>query len=259
MRRFLISVASLALVLGTAMRSPSADTLEPRGGEPIVIQKSGTFTLRRHLKARSEQPLIVVAADNVTVDLNGFSLTGLGGKLGEGIAIEERRNVKVHNGFLRNFGTAVLVGDSNNVDLTGLQITGEDLPGLPPEVGILLLNSRAVHVGANVISDTFLGVFVRGGASGANTIKGNTIAGGENGQLGICYNPAPGADAATDGPAGDLVAENHISRYRTAIQLSLASRSNVFVRNYLNFFELGFDERTPGSNTIANNLEAELP
>ena len=258
MYRSLITLAALALALGAATPSRASESIDVKGGLPVVIEKSGKFTLRRNLTARSEQPLIVVAADNVSLDLNGFSLTGLGGKLGEGIVVEGRSNVKVENGFLRNFGIAVRVSESNNIDLTGLQITGEDLPGGPPETGILLLNSRGVHIAGNVINRTFLGVFVRGGASGANTIKGNTIAGGDNGQLGICYNPAPGADPSIDGPAGDLVAENHISRFRTAIQLSVASRSNIFVRNYLNFFNLGFDERTPGSNTIANNLEAEI-
>jgi hypothetical protein len=141
----------------------------------------------------------------------------------------------------------------------GLQISGADTPGLPPETGVLLVNSRGVHVANNLIARTFLGVFVRGSGSGANTIKGNTIAGGDHGQLGICYNPAPGADPATDGPAGDLVAENHISRYQTAVQLSPASRASIFVRNYLNFFATAFDEQTPGSNTLANNLEATLP
>ena len=31
----------------------------------------------------------------------------------------------VHNGFLRNFGTAVRVEESNNVELSGLQISGD--------------------------------------------------------------------------------------------------------------------------------------
>jgi len=259
MRRSVITMGALALALGTATASPGGNAFDITGGEAIVIRKSGSYTVRRPLKARSDQPLVTIAADDVSLDLNGFTLTGLGGKTGAGIVIDGRANVKVHGGTLRDFGTALDVRDSSNVVLAGLQISGEDLPGLPPETGILLVNSRGVRMTDNVIARTFLGVFVRGGGSGANTIKRNTIAGGENGQLGICYNPAPDADPAVDGPSGDLVAENHISRFRTAIQTSPASRANIFVRNYLGFFDLPFDERTPGSNTIGANLEAALP
>lgn len=259
MKQVLLMIAALGIALAPAASASASERFEVKGSDGIVISKPGSYTLRRNLTARSGLPLITIAADNVSVDLNGFALRGLGDKQGDGIAINGRSNVRVFNGSLRSFGTAVRVEGSNNVELTGLQISGDDIPGGPPETGILVLNSRAVHIAGNVISRTFLGLFVRGGASGGNTIKGNTITGGENGQLGVCYNPAPGASAATDGPAGDLVAENHISRFRTAIQLSEASQSNVFVRNYLNFFELGFDERTPGSNSIVNNVEIELP
>ena len=63
-------------------------------------------------------------------------------------------------------------------------------------------NSRAVFVERNVISRTFLGVFVRGGGSGGNRIAENTLVGGESGQLGICYNPdgSGSADGAGRGP-----------------------------------------------------------
>lgn len=250
---------SLLFLLPLAGASFATEIAEPKSGEPIVIRRSGDYTLRRDLVARSEAPLIVIAADNVALDLDGHSLSGLGNKLGEGIVIDGRSNVNIRNGFLRRFGTAVRVSESTNVSVSELQISGEDIPGGPPETGILLLNSRGVKVVHNLVSRTFLGIFVRGGKSGANTIKSNTIAGGENGQLGICYNPAPDANAASDGPTGDLVAENHISRFRTGIQTSPASQSNIFVRNYVQYFELDFDERSPGTNTIANNQTIALP
>jgi hypothetical protein len=42
---------------------------------------------------------IVVEADNVTIDLMGFTLTGSGGEVG--ISIDARRNVTVRNGTIR--------------------------------------------------------------------------------------------------------------------------------------------------------------
>ncbi len=258
MRKFMVVIGTLALMLGLTPAS-TADNNSGGMGGPTVITKSGSYKLKKSLKASNAQPLITIAADNVTLDLGGLTLTGLGNKQGTGILIEGQTNVAVRNGFLQDFGTAVQVAESSNVRIEGLQITGQDVPGLPPETGILLVNTRAARVTGNVIHRTFLGLFVRGGLSSGNTIKTNTITGGENGQLGICYNPAPGADSSTDGPSGDLVAENHVARFNTAIQLSPATQSNVFVRNYLTYFVTGFDELTPGSNTIENNQEALLP
>lgn len=259
MKKLLTMTALLTLFLTPAGPSLAVEEFDLKSNDPIVIRRPGNYTLRRNLIAQSELPLITIAVDDVSLDLNGFSLKGLGNKIGEGIVVDGRTNVAVQNGFLSRFGTAVRVSGSSNVEVANLQITGQDIAGGPPETGILILNSRAAHVHENVVNRTFLGIFVRGGRSGANTIKGNTISGGDNGQLGICYNPAPGADSATDGPSGDLIAENHISRFRTGIQTSVASQGNIFVRNYVNFIELGFDERTPGSNTIANNQTIELP
>ncbi len=260
MRKFMLTMGMLALMFVVVPPSMADDESDSGGiGAPTVITKPGNYKLRRSLTARSDRPLITIASDNVALDLDGMTLTGLGGKQGAGIVVEGRANVAVRNGFLRNFGTAVQVANSSNVRLEDLQISGEDIQGLPPETGILLVNTRAARLTGNVIHRTFLGIFVRGGLSSGNTLKANTITGGTNGQLGICYNPAPGGDPATDGPSGDLVAENHISRFRTAILLSQATQANIFVRNYLNFFDNGFEEGTPGSNTFANNIESALP
>lgn len=259
MKRFAISTLLLFLSLLPATTGFASEPIELRQRNSIVIDRSGSYILKRSLSARTEGPLVTIAADNVSLDLNGYGLTGLGNKVGEGIVIDGRSNVSVHNGFLRRFGTAVRVSRSSNVAISRLQITGEDIPGGPPETGILLLGSRGVRVTENVVNRTFLGIFVRGGSSGANTIKANTLSGGENGQLGICYNPAPDGDPATDGPAGDLVAENHVSRFRTGIQTSPASVGNLFVRNYLNYIEQAVEEQSPGSNTFANNQEIALP
>src|SRR5687767_15493083 len=68
-------------------------------------------------------------------------------------------------------------------------------------------------------TEVFLGVFVRGGGSGGNRIAGNTITGGEDGQLGICYNPTDTGGSA--GPAGDLVyrSEEHTSELQSLAYL----------------------------------------
>ena len=145
---------------------------------------------------------------------------------------------------------------STNVEIEKLQIAGNDLGGTPPniEVGILILDFRGVVVRDNLVTNTFLGVFVRG-ASGGNRIALNTLTGGTKGELGICYNPAPGK---SDGPTGDLVYNNLISRWNRGIATSANSLRNIFRGNDVAYFEQGVEETTPGSNTFAANTLVQI-
>lgn len=165
--------------------------------------------------------------------------------------------VRVFGGILARFGTAVEVRDANNVRIEGLHIRGEDSGGPPPgEVGVLVVNSRAVFVERNVISRTFLGIFVRGGGSGGNRISENTLVGGEAGQLGICYNPDGSGSA--DGPSGDLVYNNLVSRFNVGIQTSPGTSGNIFRENDVAYFQLAIQDLGPGQNVFAENTTVAL-
>lgn len=257
-RRFFGQTMLALLLCGVAAPALASERLTFTDREPNVISRPGQYVLRRSVEQAGNGPVVVIAADNVTLDLDGYSLSGPGGKTSVGIAIEGRRNVRIRNGNLSGFGTAVRIADSIGISVEDLTITGQDQTATPPEVGVLAINSRGLRITDNTIANTFLGIFVRGGGSGANSIKHNTVSGGENGQLGICYNPAPGADAATDGPQGDTIAENQVSRFKTGIQISAASRGNIFARNYVAFFETSIEDRSEGNNVLSNNLTAQI-
>jgi nitrous oxidase accessory protein NosD len=222
-----------------------------------TITRPGVYVLRRDLTSSSDTPLITIASDGVTLDLNGRSLHGPGNTSSTAVLVRNVSGVRVIGGRIASFGVGVQVEASENVLLEKLQIQGEDLGGPPPaiEIGIQIVDSRGVVVTENVITSTFLGIFVRGAGSGGNRIFANTVTGAENGQLGICYNPAPGL---ADGPAGDLVYQNVVSRWNVGIQTSLASNGNVFRENAIAYFETAVDERTAGSNVFAENDEVRI-
>ena len=46
---------------------------------------------------------IDITADNVTLDLNGFTIYGGGGLIADGISIGDRKNVEIKNGTIRGF------------------------------------------------------------------------------------------------------------------------------------------------------------
>jgi hypothetical protein len=65
---------------------------------PFIINTPGFYFFSRNLDHSGTEPAIFVNADNVTIDLMGFSLshTGIGG-LGMGIALGSN-NVEIRNG-----------------------------------------------------------------------------------------------------------------------------------------------------------------
>jgi nitrous oxidase accessory protein NosD len=224
--------------------------------QTFVIRRPGSYVLPND-RVIGDITGIEITADDVTLDLGGHSVLGPGGLGGVGIAVRGD-NVRVLNGHIQNVGIGVLVENATNVVIEDLKIDGLDLGGAPPdvEIGILLVDTRGARVTGNVITDTFLGVFVRGEESGGNRISGNLIVGGANGQLAICYNPAPGASAG--GPDGDLVEDNVISHFHQGMAFSADSAGNVVRGNTVAFFDLGIVEATMGSNVMEENVEVEI-
>ena len=220
------------------------------------ITEPGRYVLNGNLPV-AFSAAITISANDVWLDLNGQTLTGLGGNRGVGIQITGVSGVRVTNGTIVNFGFGIIVENSRGVHLEGLQIRGQGLAvsAPPPEVAIMIVQSRAVEVVNNIIYNTGLGVFVRGGQSGGNRIANNTITSGMNGALGICYNPTP---TDTQGPRGDLITGNLITGFGTGIQFSSNSIANVTRDNTIAFVNKGIESNNP-TNVDAGNQAVKLP
>jgi nitrous oxidase accessory protein NosD len=247
--------AAPSFSLGAAL-APDGSGVRPVT-RPTTITESGSYVLVRDIALGEPGTAIVIAADNVSLNLNGHALTGPSNKQGVGIDIANVNSISIHNGTIAGFGTGIRVASSHDVRAENLQIRGEDGGGpAPGEIGVLILNSRAVVLKDNTISRTFLGVFVRGGGSGGNRIAGNTLIGGQNGQIGICYNPDGSASLA--GPKGDLVYNNLVSRFNIGIQTSAQTFGNIFRENNIAFFQQAIHETTPGSNVFEDNTSIAI-
>lgn len=91
---------------------------------PFVITNSGKYVLVEDLTGTNGQDGISIQADNVTVDLNGFTLTGVSGSL-YGINIPAKQtSITIMNGVIRNWGLygvfASLVENSKYMGLTSI-------------------------------------------------------------------------------------------------------------------------------------------
>jgi nitrous oxidase accessory protein NosD len=258
--RFVLSVLGAGLSGLLAVSNVAAQEVQALSGNggTVRITRPGSYRLQRDLRLREAGAAVTITAGGVSLDLAGHTLAGPGGTVGTGILIEGADGVSVRNGTLGGFAFGVQVVNSTNVKVQSLQISGADAGGPPPgEVGVLILNSRGVEVFRNVITQVFLGVFVRGGGSGGNRIAENTLSAGVNGQLGICYNPDGLGTPA--GPRGDLVYNNLVSGFNIGVQTSAESAGNIFRENDIAFRQQAVQELSPaGANVFAENTAVDL-
>ncbi len=232
----------------------------------IVISRPGLYRLTDGLRVRSGNA-IVINASNVTLDLGGNSVTTEVPGTGAGILVDGESGVEVRNGKVGGFNVNLNATNSENVRFRNIQVVGHGLApnNGPSEIGVLLLQTRGANVENNVITAVNLGIFVRGAFSTGNRVFENIITGGatpSSNLLGICYNPASGA--GTDGPRGDNIYNNHITRYGYAIAISAGSIHNVFNENVLASFIGGFREpgvltTGGGTNVAEDNIMVTIP
>ncbi len=77
---------------------------------PITISEPGSYYLTQNLTGTTGSDGIVIAADDVTVDLNGFSLIGVPGTLSAVAVPVAHVNLTLRNGTIRDWGGAVIDG-----------------------------------------------------------------------------------------------------------------------------------------------------
>ena len=223
-------------------------------GSPTTIDQPGSYILTADLFVPSSVGVgIAITASDVMLDLNGHTITAAGNLTGAGIRIANVQNVSVKNGFLVNALMGAVVMNSTNVRLSGLSIRSTGLPpsAPPPEICIMLVQTRNAVIEDNMIFNAALGIFVRGSRSFGNRIEGNTITGTTAGAFGICYNPAAGDTSA---PKGDLVTRNLIRGFPAAIQISTRADYNVIVGNTLIYTEVGIINENASNIAKDNTL-----
>ncbi len=225
---------------------------------PAVITSPGYYRVANDFVASEDG--IVVQADWVWLDLGGHTITGPGNKIGRGIVLDDVEHVLVSGGELETFGIGVALIRTNMSSVRRVDVDGGDEfadpgAGNPPQIGILLVNSYRNVVRRNELEGINLGIFVRGGGSFENRIAWNSVVGGDNGLLGICYNPAMGEGSA--GPQRDVVQANFLCGFGGGIQTSAESVENHFRFNTIRYFSFAYQDLN-GSNVFSDNNTAQI-
>jgi hypothetical protein len=105
---------------------------------------------------------IVVGADNITIDLNGYSITGSGVDEGAGIEAVGRSGVTVKNGHVRNFADGVRFFQTANSTIANIHVrrTGTGITVNGTDVA-----SHSNGIVGNNVTDSAAGIHVGGGVS----------------------------------------------------------------------------------------------
>ncbi len=183
-RGFFFSISlSILLVMSLAVQAgdlnpstpPSADgtmktldQIEPRipihqSDIPLDITASGSYYLAENLTATGFG--ITVSADNVTIDLSGFTLAGPDTNITYGISMNNRENVEIRNGTVRDFTYGIYEMSS-----TGKNHRIINVRALSNRISGILLYGQNCQVRDCMVADN--------GASATNAASGIYVANG---------------------------------------------------------------------------------
>jgi hypothetical protein len=182
----MVSVGLAILLTGMSWGSALAQTklMKPAKGFPIVISKPGSYFLGGNLlSTQTNFAVISVNVNNVTINLNGFTIAGPGGAgTAKGINAAGDSGVTIINGTITKIaGTAIVLGSNSTVG--GVQIVGNSGDGLDCTSTCLVTNNIVSGNGA-------IGLNFSDAASGYqnNIISGNvtTVTGGVDMGNNVC-------------------------------------------------------------------------
>jgi len=113
-----------------ALDAGLGEVRRPISSLPYTISQSGSYYLTGDLTAPVDGG-ITVSANNVTIDLMGYSLIGPGSSYNNGVYMNGRSNVEIRNGTIRNFGNAGIVETSGtNHRIINVRAVGNDAYGI---------------------------------------------------------------------------------------------------------------------------------
>ena len=184
---------------------------------------------------------LIVNADNITIDLNGHTLTGSG--IGIGITVRARQNVTIRGGTIRSFVTGIFVANSSGVLIKGNGFTQNR------EAVFLNGSSDNVVMENHAWQNQLRGIMLRPTLSGVistrNLIRENIL---QENRSGILLFGQPGnifeenwisqssfaaVDLTGGGASGNVFTENVLETSAAGISFGVGWTGNDFVENRL--------------------------
>ena len=144
-----------------------------------TLTEPGSYVVNRNLQSNGD--CLVVAADFVTIDLDGFVLSGTG--TGSGVAGQgstEWHATTVRNGTITGFGNGVSLSSATDSTVERINATGNAASGIVVGTNSSVRASQAVSNGANGIRVGIGGnvsgnTVARNGGNGISTVEGANV------------------------------------------------------------------------------------
>lgn len=210
------AVAVMALALAGMQQGPSVErSLElklpgtPITSLPFTVDECGSYFLTDCLTGVSGQHGITIQADDVTLDLNGFTLTGVPGSLGGVTAVGPLENVSVQNGTVRGWGgTGLDLQSSNASRADGVRSFGNGGSGITIGDGGLVTGCSTFNNGLDGIL-AGIGCLVVDCVAAGNLATG--VNGGQNAMVHTCVTTLNGLDgiAVFDGHVAESTSKGN--------------------------------------------------
>ncbi|HEX7521775.1 MAG TPA: NosD domain-containing protein [Acidimicrobiia bacterium] len=260
MRPFIVGFSLAAIALGAcALNPPPPADATPTCGSTLTA--SVTFT--RGLVCTGNG--LVIAAEGITVNLNGHSITGNGSGSGSGI-VTNGHAVTIRDGRITNFDSGVSANQGPNHGPTIVRVHFDH-----NQIGVLLVRVGGALVRASSFMNNRTGISC--GEGGGDGYSGNTFSKNTDGvDLFKCNNVRVrnnSFSANTTGISGDqtlsaVVESNHIAGGTTGIDFELRNQDAVITRNTIINGRIGIRVSTGGvssgqrqpvsGNTISRNV-----
>jgi parallel beta-helix repeat protein len=205
---------------------------------PYTITTQGSYIINQNLKANWHG--IKVQANNVTIDLNGYSISGNNASGGYGVYMNGCFNVEIRNGTVRNFGSSGIHEESSSAHshrVINVRVINNK------EDGIRLAGSNHMVKDCTVSGNGSYGIDVSLGC----TVSGNTVY--SNGDFGIYAlhgSTVSGNTAYSNGGTGILAGQGSTVKNNTA-----------YWNHYFGIYLFDYD-LVDGNAAYANNQSGEI-
>ena len=201
-------------------------------GFPITISAPGSYFLTQNITASAATDGIVISADGVALDLNGFVLSGA--SIGSaGISAAGANHVTISNGVIRDWTGAGIKGDAiTNGRYEKLQISGNHGGGIIAGKDSLVADCQVTDNGGNGIA------VVQPLTFGSSSISGCTVDGSVLDGIVVDNNVTVTGNSVTNSGvdgihaflAGNRIDGNHIGS-SAGKEIHVEAGGNVIVRN----------------------------
>ena len=100
-------------------------------GFPITLTREGSYRLSSNLSVPANTEGIVVAANYVTIDLNGFRISGAGSGNGISDGNTPRKMTAIRNGSISNFNSGIRMQNSIASYVDAIRVRNNTAFGIP--------------------------------------------------------------------------------------------------------------------------------